>query len=814
MRVRNAQSCIFMLVWFLSMTLLGCGGGGGGGNPAGPASSVPGEITVGSSIPVIEQTVSPSGGTIVIASSASPLNGMSIRIPAGAYSGNVEIRVSCASITGQTINSDVSAVSPMIFIDAEGQRAGSGVYVSFPVTLDSTDIPIAVLYDTVSGAMETVPISSFDQHSITVGLKEFSGQAPAASIRPAAMRAGLSTLDRWGMVLLRIPLALLPSDIGSAFRPGIHTWKNINWGSVLAPGGHCAGAALSAQWCFYQGITPPVYGRFDSNATKEIWQDDVVPIRFNSMVQNDVDWASDYRSTIASYSEISDRVTFDLFRANMYFSGKPQYIEMWKGALGHALTVYKISGNTLYIADPNYPTDERKLELVGGAFQTFPASLVRDGENIQFDTFHYVGAWGMLDVSKMKQRWAEVLAGSVGVGVFPPCELFARNKAGNFVALADGFVASGTSIQVALKRNGAFDLNCNLPYFSKESGNCSYTADLDYTTWPDRMVYRIPLKSGENILGLEMDLVPAGTVGSWSRTFWNNAVWGDFKWVKVYALASPTNVVATAGTGTVKLSWDAVPGADSYNVYWSASQPPSVTSGTKIQGVASCTYTHTGLTVGTAYHYVVTAFNTHLESAESAAVIATPTTGPGAVPLKFAPQAIQHFFDGKFSVSGSGVFKGPGAVLATVTQNTNFYGSYESQSVLVDDVASVALELSYQPVMAITGPTTWASATTDPAHPTYHNYVQYTVATCSFTLKKFSSPVTTRTGLTASFTYSDMINATTRDNAARVGAYLYLTVEYAVTVKAEQYVNDVLIFTSETSAGNPLLQLWVRPSGK
>lgn len=83
--------------------------------------------------------------------------------------------------------------------------------------------------------------------------------------------------------------------------------------------------------------------------------------------------------------------------------------------------------------------------------------------------------------------------------------------------------------------------------------------------------------------------------------------------------AAPATVTATGGTNQVSLSWAAVSGATSYNVYWSTTTGVTKTNGTKLTGVTS-PYTHTGLSAGTPYYYIVTAVNSAGESAASAQV--------------------------------------------------------------------------------------------------------------------------------------------------------------------------------------------------
>ncbi len=84
--------------------------------------------------------------------------------------------------------------------------------------------------------------------------------------------------------------------------------------------------------------------------------------------------------------------------------------------------------------------------------------------------------------------------------------------------------------------------------------------------------------------------------------------------------------VTAAATGTqVSLNWNAVAGAASYNIYWSNKAGVSTTANsTKIANGTSTAYTHTGLTVGTWYYYVVTAVTASGESLPSNEVAVKP----------------------------------------------------------------------------------------------------------------------------------------------------------------------------------------------
>ncbi|MFZ5968972.1 MAG: cohesin domain-containing protein [Bacillota bacterium] len=89
---------------------------------------------------------------------------------------------------------------------------------------------------------------------------------------------------------------------------------------------------------------------------------------------------------------------------------------------------------------------------------------------------------------------------------------------------------------------------------------------------------------------------------------------------------APTNLTATEGSAGADLAWDAVTGAEGYNV------KRAITSGgpytTVAEAVYTTTYTDTNVTGGTTYYYVVTAVNGSGESEnsnEASVQISTPS---------------------------------------------------------------------------------------------------------------------------------------------------------------------------------------------
>jgi fibronectin type 3 domain-containing protein len=161
-------------------------------------------------------------------------------------------------------------------------------------------------------------------------------------------------------------------------------------------------------------------------------------------------------------------------------------------------------------------------------------------------------------------------------------------------------------------------------------------------------IYRGTISDGEVV-------TPVGTVNGTTTTFTdtgltngktyfynvaaNNSVGvsPDSNEVSVTPAASatappaPTGLAATAGNGSVGLTWNASATATSYSIYRGTA--PGAEGTTPIGTATSNSFTDTGLTNGTAYYYKVTASNSAGTSPGSNEATATPTGGSGALLL-------------------------------------------------------------------------------------------------------------------------------------------------------------------------------------
>jgi hypothetical protein len=137
-------------------------------------------------------------------------------------------------------------------------------------------------------------------------------------------------------------------------------------------------------------------------------------------------------------------------------------------------------------------------------------------------------------------------------------------------------------------------------------------------------------------------------------------------------------VTATAGKGQVAVSWTAVSGAASYNIYWSATTGVTIASGTKVAGATSG-QAISGLTNGTTYYFIVTAVDAGGDGAASSEVSAKPTSyigGANQILLNLAGAVSTYAgvtTSGSTDGTGSAArFYGPKGI---TTDGTNLYVS-------------------------------------------------------------------------------------------------------------------------------------------
>ena len=465
------------------------------------AVGITGNITVEKSVTATNTVVSTLGDTIMI-SGSSPLSGMTVVVPPDAYEYPRNFIISYAPIKNHTFGKDFNPATPLITINSGGEYSKELMQVTIPVEIPSDYFAMGFYYDSDTGKLEGMATLAQDADSITVGTRHFSS-----------------------FIISMIKKTQLKSDIDSLFRPGIDDWQFVNEGSYIAPNGHCAGQAMTAAWYY---VTQPdgkdlaLYNRYDNNGkepnTPALWQDDSYGYRFCSTIQQDIDWAGFAFKFWRNQRGINDELSYNMFRYSMQLTGEPQMVGLTKeGIGGHAMICYRIKDGKLYIADPNYPGDlDRRIEYEADKLKPYESGANREaieaGNSISFDKIGYTGKTSIIDWNKIRQRWIEFKAGTIGNDRFPAYTVTYMNEDGIYVELKDGHVATGNLMDISC--DAAFD---GLITIYRDGKVLPYDAD-----------FNIALIPGNNLLGIYIKgKVNVGTAQE-------SKEYVDFKYINVF----------------------------------------------------------------------------------------------------------------------------------------------------------------------------------------------------------------------------------------------------------------------------------------
>ena len=451
--------------------------------PAEETTPATGRLELGSSTSVANQVVGAAGGTI-------SAGGLTITVPEGTLARDVAFAVSQTPITGAGFGDLVVPVTPLYTVDTGDAPLAAPVIVTLPAAIPDGATVMAFSWDETAGTLTPLMPIAHDGASLTVGATHFS-----------AVFGGLVDLEK------------VPATVDSGFRPGQDDWEFANYGSFIAPGGHCEGQSVSAIWYYVtqhrRAGASPLYGLFDNNGAPEktptFGWDDSDGYRFASTVQADpvaVPIAYDYlRNTQLDGPD--NRSTYEAFRLAIVLTGQPQliHIKSAAGGAGHAMIVYRVTPDRLFIADPNYPARLRTIryDVATGTLAPYSsganaADIAQNGATA-YTRFAYVPWWSASSEAGIAVHWAELEAGTAGDTRFPGYVLEARagtDEAGAdaWVPLVDGYRTTERRLTIRLRDPSGATPVAMAVYrgtSSTQTGPVGATQTLDLVDGPNRV---------------------------------------------------------------------------------------------------------------------------------------------------------------------------------------------------------------------------------------------------------------------------------------------------------------------------------------
>lgn len=361
--------------------------------------------------------VSPMGSTLTVNNPSSTIDGFSIQIPEGAFGETQDFTVSETQVTEHRFGEIFNPATPLISINNDQIFSNKPMNISIPIHLEEGEFAMGFYYNRKSGKLEAIPFESLSGDRIVLRTSHFS--------------------DIIVSKITKEYLLSYDTSIDSEFRPGIDDWQFANYGSVLAPGGHCAGQALSMVWYFntqkLHRNKPALYGLFDNNGkytTSQFQEDDALGYRFASVIQDNFDFSSPVFYDYVDLSLESQENTYLSFAYSLLLTKSPQFMGIYHVAPtgeflgGHAIVAYRLNNRKIYVADPNYPgKNDRYVAFGEQSFLPYSsganAADISEGSGVLYNKIVFVGQTALVDFDTIDFFYSKMQDQTVGNDSMP-----------------------------------------------------------------------------------------------------------------------------------------------------------------------------------------------------------------------------------------------------------------------------------------------------------------------------------------------------------------------------------------------------------
>lgn len=517
--LKNFQFFVLPMLIILPLILTGCDGGGGGG---GSASSNQVSLELGESTTIGSAVVGANGLLMIVDTPDDPVDGLEIDVPQGAFQEETGFTVSHSPIISHSGNKNLDPVTPLITIETGGEYSDKIMTVKIPVTIEDGYHYMAFYYDEATGKLEGIPELTHDETSLTIATRHFSK----------------ILINR-----LMYNVFFGNDTVDSGFKVKQDNWQFENPVTHLSPG-ICSGMSIASLYYYNEKkkkqAYPPLFAFYD-NGTSVFDIDDDQAIKLCSTIQ----WWDD-NNGIRPSSTDDDLWTYFTFIHAILLSGEPQYVSIYPSGndpIGHAMVVYKKSGNDLYVSDPNLPEDQNvKIEFewssdplttdpkqLTGSFKPFESQWNKGSDKVDFTEISYSGTSAFIDYS-FDDLWNQLDNGTVPWNKsidttlhedYPEYEFKIIEKDASGTEresdLTDNYETTNSVIKIKV---ATFDLDDpRITAFYAESPSIRNIED---------NIVEIALNPGENNIGLLID--SNEYFADVKETLW---AWTDFKYFKI-----------------------------------------------------------------------------------------------------------------------------------------------------------------------------------------------------------------------------------------------------------------------------------------
>ncbi len=399
-------------------------------------------IVVGETVELIDGQVDKTG-ILYAEKPGDSLDGLMMYVPDRDFAANRRFKISYQPVTSHSLGPSFNPASPLITISCGGGFSDSIVTMEIPVRLAEGQFAMGFLYDEQEGTLEGMPLLKLEKDRVVVALRNFSHSKHIKGNSLAA-QAGDITGDVVKFIVSAINEEKLDGGVESGFYPGVDDMPNVNCGTFLNRNGICDGQSQAMLW-YYDNKkmkgAPPLYQLLDNDGgmpTPNCHFDDRKAIMFASYLQTEnKDHLLPFYWLMRGYnlefgSLLGDKMTLRAFAYAIMLTKQPQYVAIAQvEGNSHAMLIYKVRGNEMYVADPNFPGNrERRIvyDPVTGRFKPYSSKVNSESPGVDFVSFFYYGKTALHSYHYAEKYWKKVENGTIGKGDYPAVKVQVMEK--------------------------------------------------------------------------------------------------------------------------------------------------------------------------------------------------------------------------------------------------------------------------------------------------------------------------------------------------------------------------------------------------
>lgn len=391
--------------------------------------------------PLFTAAATGAGGAVLrYGKAGDPLDGLTLSVPAGAYTGTTSWTMTAdSSIQVALPEGFALAAAPLVVSNGKGY-ADSVMTLKVPMSLAADQALAPFYYDPPSGKLEAIPMVDRTASYATLGTRHFSNDQlanvphAAHAVAGVASGAAVSAFGTVVIVWVKTPITNLQGTYSSAFRPGVDDWEFENYGDYAAPDGDCEGMSITAMYYHYfiknAGVgSTGLFHQFDQSLANQ-W-DNVQGIRFAGSVQADylAHWSPAVNQIQALVQQAhasgvaAQDWTATWIALTIKLIGVPVLLALEGRSFAHAVVAYAVttSGSQVDVsfADPNAPGVARTMTFLSGTLSPLRFSLNATAPPDTLNTAYALGVSAEIPLSQLDARWTEFLQQRSGTDRYP-----------------------------------------------------------------------------------------------------------------------------------------------------------------------------------------------------------------------------------------------------------------------------------------------------------------------------------------------------------------------------------------------------------